>query len=434
MARRLNSAQAGFAAEFAALLAERRHGPSGNTAKVAEIIADVRARGDAALLEYTTRFDGLDLSAAKLRLKPDEIAAAAAQCPTETRAALAFAAKRIEDFHQRQMPTDLDYTDASGVRLGARWGALDAAGLYVPGGTAAYPSSVLMNAIPAKVAGVARLVMTVPTPGGALNPTVMAAAEIAGLDEIYRIGGAQAVAALAYGSATIQPVDKIVGPGNEWVAEAKRQVFGTVGIDMIAGPSEILVVADGANNPEWIAADLLSQAEHDSAAQAILICDDAGFADAVAAAVEKILATLPRRDIAGESWRRHGAIILIGSLADAPALVDRIAPEHLELAVAEPEALFARIAHAGAVFLGRHTPEAVGDYVAGPNHVLPTSGSARFSSGLSVYDFLKRTSFAACDAAGLAKIGPAARTLAEAEGLDAHALSLALRLNGDDGK
>ena len=434
MARRFNSALPGFAAEFAALLAERRHGPSGNSAKVAEIIADVRARGDAALLDYTARFDGLDLSAAELRLKPGEIATAAAECPAETRAALAFAAKRIEDFHQRQMPADLDYTDASGVRLGARWGALAAAGLYVPGGTAAYPSSVLMNAIPANVAGVARLVMTVPTPGGALNPAVMAAAEIAGLDEIYRIGGAQAVAALAYGSATIAPVDKIVGPGNEWVAEAKRQVFGTVGIDMIAGPSEILVVADSANNPEWIAADLLSQAEHDSAAQAILLCDDADFADSVAAVVEKTLETLPRRDIAGESWQRHGAIILVGSLDETPALVDRIAPEHLELAVAEPEALFARVTHAGAVFLGRHTPEAVGDYVAGPNHVLPTSGSARFSSGLSVYDFLKRTSFAACDPAGLAKIGPAAHTLAEAEGLHAHALSLALRLNGDGEK
>jgi len=431
MARRLNSALPGFEAKFAALLAERRGGPSGNTVKVAEIIAEVRARGDAALLEYTACFDGLDLSTAELRLKPGEIAAAAAECPAETRAALAFAAKRIEDFHQHQLPADLDYTDTSGVRLGARWNALAAAGLYVPGGTAAYPSSVLMNAIPAKVAGVARIVMTVPTPGGALNPAVMAAAEIAGLDEIYRIGGAQAVAALAYGSTTVQPVDKIVGPGNEWVAEAKRQVFGTVGIDMIAGPSEILVVADGANNPEWIAADLLSQAEHDSAAQAILICDDAGFADTAAAAVEKILETLPRRDIAGDSWQRHGAIILVGSLNEAPALVDRIAPEHLELAVAEPEALFSRIAHAGAVFLGRHTPEAVGDYVAGPNHVLPTSGSARFSSGLSVYDFLKRSSFAACDAAGLAKIGPAAHTLAEAERLHAHALSLALRLNGD---
>jgi len=434
MARRLNNTLPGFEAEFAALLAERRHGPSGNSAKVAEIIADVRARGDTALLEYTARFDGLDLSAAELRLKPDEIKAAAAECPAETRAALAFAAKRIEDFHQRQMPADLDYTDASGVRLGARWNALAAAGLYVPGGTAAYPSSVLMNAIPAKVAGVARIVMTVPTPGGALNPAVMAAAEIAGLDEIYGIGGAQAVAALAYGSATIAPVDKIVGPGNEWVAEAKRQVFGTVGIDMIAGPSEILVVADGANNPDWIAADLLSQAEHDTAAQAILICDDAVFADAVAAAVDKTLETLPRRDIAGESWQRHGAIILVGSLDETPALVDRIAPEHLELAVAEPEALFARVTHAGAVFLGQHTPEAVGDYVAGPNHVLPTSGSARFSSGLSVYDFLKRTSFAACDPTGLAKIGPAAQTLAEAEGLHAHALSLALRLNGDGSK
>ena len=433
MARRLNSADAGFAAEFAALLAERRAGPSGNAAKVAEIIADVRARGDAAILEYTARFDGLELTAAELRLRPDEIAAAAADCPGETRAALAFAAGRIADFHSRQLPADVDYTDTAGVRLGARWGALAAAGLYVPGGTAAYPSSVLMNAIPAKVSGVARLVMVVPTPNGALNPAVMAAAEIAGIDEIYRIGGAQAVAALAYGSATIQPVDKIVGPGNEWVAEAKRQVFGIVGIDMIAGPSEILVVADSANDADWIAADLLSQAEHDGAAQAILITDDADFADSVAAAVEATLETLPRRDIAGASWRAHGAIILVGSLDEAPALVDRIAPEHLELAVADPEALFRRVNHAGAVFLGRHTPEAVGDYVAGPNHVLPTSGSARFSSGLSVYDFLKRTSFAACDAAGLAEIGPAARTLAEAEGLDAHALSLALRLENEGG-
>jgi len=434
MARRLNSAETGFAAEFASLLAERRGGPSGNAAKVAEIIADVRTRGDDALIDYTFCFDDLDLTAAELRLTADEIGAAAAECPDETRAALAFAAARIEAFHQRQMPTDLDYTDSSGVRLGARWGAVAAAGLYVPGGTAAYPSSVLMNAIPAKVAGVARLVMVVPTPNGVLNSAVMAAAEIAGLDEIYRIGGAQAVAALAYGTERIQAVDKIVGPGNEWVAEAKRQVFGIVGIDMIAGPSEILVVADGANDAEWIAADLMSQAEHDSAAQAILITDDGDFADAVAAAVATTLETLPRRDIAGASWRTHGAVIVVGNLDKAAALVDRIAPEHLELAVAEPEALFARISHAGAVFLGRHTPEAVGDYVAGPNHVLPTSGSARFSSGLSVYDFLKRTSFAACDPASLGKIGPAARTLAEAEGLDAHALSLALRLTGNDRK
>ena len=413
MARRLNSAEPGFAAAFAALVAERRGGPGANAAKVAEIIADVRARGDAALVEYTARFDGLELDAAGLRLKPDEIAAAAADCPAETRTALAFAAGRIEDFHRRQMPADLDYTDASGVRLGARWNALAAAGLYVPG-------------------GVARIVMAVPTPNGSLNPALMAAAEIAGLDEIYRIGGAQAVAALAYGSASIRPVDKIVGPGNEWVAEAKRQVFGIVGIDMIAGPSEILVVADGANRPDWIAADLMSQAEHDTAAQAILITDDGGFADAVAAAVERLLETLPRRDIAGESWRAHGAIVVIDNLDEAPALIDRIAPEHLEFAVAEPQALFDRVHHAGAVFLGRRTLEALGDYVAGPNHVLPTSGSARFSSGLSAHDFLKRTSFAACDGAGLASIGPAARTLAEAEGLDAHALSVALRLDKPD--
>jgi len=401
---------------------------------VTEIINDVRTRGDAALIDYTARFDRIELDAAGLRIGADEIAAAAEQCPSETRDALALAASRIEDFHKRQLPADLDHRDKAGVRMGLRWGAIDAAGLYVPGGTAAYPSSVLMNALPAKAAGVRRLVMTVPTPDGALNPAVMAAAEICGIDEIYRVGGAQAVAALAYGTASIAPVDKIVGPGNEWVAEAKRQVFGKVGIDMIAGPSEILVVADADNNPAWIAADLLSQAEHDTAAQAILITDDAAFAEKAAAAVEATLETLPRAEIAGASWRDHGAIITVARLDEAPALVDRIAPEHLELAVAEPEALFARIRHAGAVFLGRHTPEAVGDYIAGPNHVLPTSGSARFSSGLSVFDFLKRTSYAACDEAGLVEIGPAARTLAEAEGLDAHALSLALRLEASGRK
>jgi histidinol dehydrogenase len=433
MARRLNNAQAGFETAFADLLAEREAGASANQAKVAEIISDVRARGDAALIDCTARFDRIELDSADLRLGADEIAAAAEQCPAATREALALAAGRIEDFHRRQLPADLDHRDAAGVRMGFRWGAIDAAGLYVPGGTAAYPSSVLMNALPAKAAGVKRLVMTVPTPDGALNPAVMAAAQICGIAEIYRIGGAQAVAALAYGTASIAAVDKIVGPGNEWVAEAKRQVFGKVGIDMIAGPSEILVVADADNDPAWIAADLLSQAEHDTAAQAILITDDAEFADKAAAAVDAALTTLPRTEIAGESWRSHGAIIVVTSLDEAPALVDRIAPEHLELAVAEPEALFARIRHAGAAFLGRHTPEAVGDYIAGPNHVLPTSGSARFSSGLSVFDFLKRTSYASCDAAALGKIGPAARTLAEAEGLDAHALSLAVRLETGGG-
>jgi len=431
MARRLNSADSGFTDVFARLLAERQDGASANQEKVAKIVADVRARGDTALIGYTARFDGLELSETELRLDAGAIAAAAEKCPAKTRKALTFAAGRIEDFHFRQLPVDLDHRDTAGVRMGFRWGPIDAAGLYVPGGTAAYPSSVLMNALPAKAAGVKRLVMAVPTPKGTLNPAVMAAAEICGIKEIYRIGGAQAVAALAYGTATISPVDKIVGPGNEWVAEAKRQVFGRVGIDMIAGPSEILVVADANNDPVWIAADLLSQAEHDTSAQAILITDDAAFADKVALAVDSVLGTLSRAEIAGESWRNHGAIITVTNLDEAPALVDRIAPEHLELAVARPDKLFARIRHAGAAFFGRHTPEAIGDYIAGPNHVLPTSSSARFSSGLSVYDFLKRTSFAACDAASLSRIGPAAQILAEAEGLSAHALSLALRLKAD---
>jgi len=342
--------------------------------------------------------------------------------------ALKLAAGRIADFHRGQLPQDRDYADAQGVRLGARWTAVEAAGIYVPGGTAAYPSSVLMNAVPAKVAGVERLVMCVPTPGGALNPLVMAAARIARVDEIYRVGGAQAVAALAYGTASIAPVAKVVGPGNAFVAAAKRRVFGAVGIDMIAGPSEILVVADGANDPAWIAADLLSQAEHDASSQAILITDDEGFAEAVAAAVEVHLSTLPRARIARASWAAHGAIITVAKLADAPALVDRIAPEHLELAVDDPDALLAKVRNAGSVFLGRHTPEAIGDYVAGPNHVLPTARSARFASGLGVLDFMKRSTFVGCTPEGLAAIGPAAVTLAEAEGFDAHALSVALRL------
>ena len=434
MVRRLNSAESDFKTSFARLLAERTESSCANAAKVAEIIANVQNHGDLALIDYTSRFDGLELDVASLKLNANAIAEAAAKCPKNTRTALTLAAARIEDFHRRQLPADIDYRDSAGVRIGLRWGALDAAGLYVPGGTAAYPSSVLMNALPAKAAGVMRIVMTVPTPGGKLNPAVMAAAEICGIKEIYRLGGAHAVAALAYGTKSIEAVDKIVGPGNEWVAEAKRQVFGKVGIDMIAGPSEILVVADSDNDPAWIAADLLSQAEHDTSAQAILITDDANFAEDAATAVARTLETLPRAEIASESWRTHGAIITVASLDEVPSLVDQIAPEHLELAVAEPEALFGRIRHAGAVFFGRYTPEAVGDYIAGPNHVLPTSGSARFSSGLSVYDFLKRTSYTACDGASLAKIGPAARTLAEAEGLDAHALSLAVRLGANGHK
>ena len=361
-------------------------------------------------------------------LSPGEIAAGAGRAPPETVAALRLAAGRIERFHRRQLPADLDYTDEEGVRLGQRWRPLAAAGLYVPGGTAAYPSSVLMNAIPARVAGVGRLVMTVPAPDGVLNPLVLAAAQLVGIDEVYRVGGAQAVAALAHGTATIAPVDKIVGPGNAYVAAAKRLVFGTVGIDMIAGPSEILVIADRDNDPAWIAADLLSQAEHDTAAQAILICDDAAFAAQVEREIARHLQRLPRNEIAGASWRDNGAIILVAGWDEAVKLIDRIAPEHLELAVAEPEPIARRVSHAGAIFLGRYTPEAVGDYIAGPNHVLPTARSARFASGLGVLDFMKRTTIVGCGPESFAALAPAAIRLAEAEGLDAHALSLSLRL------
>ncbi|RMF12407.1 MAG: histidinol dehydrogenase, partial [Alphaproteobacteria bacterium] len=376
---------------------------------------------------------GLALTPATLRIPQQEIAAARAQCAAETLDALAQAAERIAAFHQRQLPEDLNYRDDTGAELGHRWTAVGAAGLYVPGGKASYPSSVLMNAIPARVAGVERIVMVVPAPGGELNPLVLAAADIAGVTEIYRIGGAQAVAALAYGTETIRPVDKITGPGNAFVAEAKRQVFGVAGIDMIAGPSEILVVADARNQPDWIAADLLSQAEHDQSAQSVLITDDAAFADAVAEAVEEQLKTLPRAGIARASWTAHGAIIVVNDLADAVPLVDAIAPEHLELAIDDPDSLADRISNAGAMFLGRYTPEAMGDYVAGPNHVLPTSRSARFSSGLSVLDFMKRTSRVRLDPSSIAKIGPAAITLAEAEGLDAHARSVIVRLkNGKE--
>jgi histidinol dehydrogenase len=426
---RLDARAPDFARRFAQLLAAKRETAADVDAAVATIVAEVRDRGDAALIEFTRRFDGHAPIPETLRVTAGEIARARGACASGTMEALRLAARRIEDFHRRQMPADLEVKDPAGLTLGARWTPVAAVGIYVPGGTAAYPSSVLMNAIPAKVAGVARVVMVVPAPKGELNPLVLAAAEIAGVDEIYRVGGAQAVAALAYGTATIAPVDKIVGPGNAYVAAAKRQVFGQVGIDMIAGPSEILVVADAANDPAWIAADLLAQAEHDTAAQAILIAEDAAFADAVARAVEGHLKTLPRADVARASWDTFGAIILVERLADAVPLIDRLAPEHLAIATENPETLAAKVRNAGAIFLGRFTPEALGDYIAGPNHVLPTARSARFSSGLGVLDFLKRTSLIACGADGLAALGPAAIALARAEGLDAHALSLAVRLN-----
>ncbi len=432
MARRLDASAAGFEAAFEALIAAR-HGEADVTGDVAAIIDDVRARGDAAVIDYTKRFDRHSADhVAEFRVTPDEIVAARAECDAETLAALELAHQRIRDYHQHLMPQAFEHTDAAGIRLGARWTPVAAAGLYVPGGTASYPSSVLMNAVPARVAGVERVVMAAPAPDGALSPLVLAAAELAGIDEIWRIGGAQAIAALAHGTQTIRPVDKIVGPGNAYVAEAKRQVFGTVGIDMIAGPSEVLIVADGATDPAWIAADLLAQAEHDPLAQAIMMTDDGAFADAVADAVASHLEALPRAAIAGASWRDHGAIIVLARLADAAPLIDRLAPEHLELACADADAdsLAGMVRHAGAIFLGRHAPEAIGDYVAGPNHVLPTAGSARFSSGLGVGDFLKRTSIIGCGPDGLAAIGPAAAVLADAEGLDAHALSIRLRLAG----
>jgi len=429
MPRRLNAGDAGFEADFRALLEAKREASSDVNDAVAAILAAVRGRGAEAVIEYTERYDGMRLTNETMRFAPAEIDAAVAACDRATLDALEIAADRIRSFHEKQKPQDLAYTDAAGVRLGQRWTPVGAVGLYVPGGTAAYPSSVLMNAIPARVAGVARRVMVVPTPNGELNPLVLAAAKVGGIDEIYRIGGAQAVAALAWGAGPIAPVDKIVGPGNAYVAAAKRQVFGTVGIDMIAGPSEILVVADGENDAGWIAMDLLSQAEHDESAQAILITDDAAFADRVAQAIEGHLKTLPRASIAGKSWADFGAVIVVEALDDAAPLVDRIAPEHLELAVADPEPLAALVRNAGAIFLGRYTPEAIGDYVAGPNHVLPTARSARFSSGLGVMDFMKRTTTVACDADSLSRIGPAAVTLAETEGLDAHAASITIRLN-----
>jgi histidinol dehydrogenase len=424
----LNTSDPGFEAAFGALLAAKRESAADVDDAARAIIDDVAARGDAALVEHTNRFDRLRLTPDKLRLSPTEIADGADLAAPDTVAALALAAERIESFHRRQLPVGLDYVDPIGVRLAQRWLPIAAAGLYVPGGTASYPSSVLMNAIPAKVAGVGRLVMTVPAPDGILNPLVLAAARMVGIDEIYRVGGAQAVAALAYGTATIPPVDKIVGPGNAYVAAAKRRVFGRVGIDMIAGPSEILVVADRHNDPSWIAADLLSQAEHDPAAQAILFTDDADFAGAVEREVARHLQRLPRAEIASASWQANGAIILVAGWDEAVPLIDRIAPEHLELAIDEADAVAQLVHHAGAIFLGRHTPEAIGDYIAGPNHVLPTARSARFASGLGVLDFMKRTTIVGCDATSLAALAPSAIRLAEAEGLDAHALSLALRL------
>ena len=428
---RLDASAPNFEKEFSAFLARNRDSDENVDRIVGEIVADVRARGDAALVEYTRKFDKLDSDAAGLRVSDRERKAAAAKAPAAGREALVFAARRIEAFHRALLPRDVDFTDATGTRLGARYRPVESAGVYVPGGTAAYPSSVLMNIVPAKVAGVKRIVMVVPTPGGVLNPLVMLAAEIAGADEVWRIGGAQAIAALAYGTQSLKPVDKITGPGNAYVAAAKRRVFGQVGIDLIAGPSEILVIADKENDPAWIAADLLSQAEHDPSSQSVLIADDAAFADAVARAVEAELKDLPRAAIAGASWRDNGAIIVVPDVTQCAPIVDRIAAEHVELALemAPAEALSQKISHAGAIFLGRHTPEAIGDYVAGTNHVLPTSRAARFSGGLSVADFLKRTSIVACTPDSLAALAPAALALAEAEGLGAHGRSVAIRLN-----
>ncbi|WP_270938309.1 histidinol dehydrogenase [Falsiroseomonas oryzae] len=426
--RTLDTRDTGFEAAFRDLLDQARETTAKVDAAVAAIIAEVRARGDAALVELTARFDRWSPSSAvALRVTPAEMEAAAAAIAPERRQALELAARRIEAFHRAQLPRDVELEEP-GIRTGMRWGALDAVGLYVPGGKAAYPSSVLMNALPARVAGVGRIAMCVPTPDGLLNPLVLAAAQLAGVTEVWRIGGAQAVAALAWGTEGIAPVDRIVGPGNAYVAEAKRQVFGRVGIDSIAGPSEVVVIADGTNDPRHVALDLLAQAEHDEAAQSILVTDDAGFAQRVAAAVEVELRTLPRAAIAGASWAAHGAVILVRDWAEAAELTNRLAPEHLQIMVADPRALFGRIRHAGAAFLGRWCPEAIGDYVAGPNHVLPTGRTARFASGLSVFDFLKRTTWVETDAEGLAAIGPAAVRLAEAEGLDAHGLSVAARL------
>jgi histidinol dehydrogenase len=424
--RRFNASDPGFPTAFAAFLKEERGSPADVDAAVAAVIAAVRGEGVAALLRFTREFDGVKLTEATLRVTPEEIEAGAALCPAEVRDALAFAAGRIRAYHERQRPADLAFTDAAGVQLGWRWRPLEAVGVYVPGGRAAYPSTVLMNVIPARVAGVDRIAMV--TPPGRLQPAVLAAAREAGVSEIWRVGGAQAVAALAHGAGPIAPVAKIVGPGNAYVTAAKRRLYGIVGIDALAGPSEIVVVADGANDPDWIAADLLSQAEHDPDAQSILITDDPAFADAVEAAVARQLITLASREVAEAAWRGHGAIV-IAPLDQSPALVDAIAPEHVEFALDDPERLADLVRHAGAIFLGRHAPEAIGDYVAGSNHVLPTSGAARFSSGLSTLDFLKRTSITRCDAAAFAALAPATIALATIEGLPAHARSVSVRIN-----
>jgi histidinol dehydrogenase len=429
MATHLDVHSGDFAEKFQALLDTKREAAADVDVTVRAIVADVAARGDRALNDYTLKFDKLDLDRVGVRVTAPEIAAAVAACSRETLDALEFARSRIETYHRRQVPRDDRFTDALGVELGSRWTAIEAVGLYVPGGTAAYPSSVLMNAVPAKVAGVPRIAMVVPAPGGELNPLVLAAAKLAGVDEIFRIGGAQAIAALAYGTATIAPVAKIVGPGNAYVAAAKRAVFGKVGIDMIAGPSEVLVIADKTGNPDWLAADLLAQAEHDESAQSILITDDEALAAATERAIESQLKGLSRAKIAGASWRDFGAIILVRRLDDALPLIDAIAPEHLEIVTADAERFAGRIRNAGAIFIGAHTPEAIGDYVAGSNHVLPTARSARFSSGLGVLDFMKRSSILKCGPEQLRALGGAAIVLGKAEGLDAHARSVAIRLN-----
>jgi histidinol dehydrogenase len=429
MPLRLDSRSPDFQARFRDFLNIKREASQDVEDTVRAIIADVAVRGDRALIELTRKFDRVDLSKVGLRVSAAEVDAAERACDRKALDALALARDRIEAYHRRQKPEDTHFTDALGVELGARWTAIEAVGLYVPGGTAAYPSSVLMNAVPAKVAGCERLVMVVPAPNGKLAPLVLAAAKLAGVDEVYRIGGAQAVAALAYGTETIAPVAKIVGPGNAYVAAAKRLVFGKVGIDMIAGPSEVLIIADKHANPDWIAADLLAQAEHDASAQSILITDDAALASAAERAIEAQLKTLPRAEVAAASWRDFGAIILVPSLADAIPLSDRLAPEHLEIEAENADALATRVRNAGAIFIGSHTPEAIGDYVAGSNHVLPTARSARFSSGLGVLDFMKRTSLLKCGPEQLRALGPAAIALGEAEGLTAHARSVSIRLN-----